>query len=103
MGVADEQAPRRLVRATRTDRQLLARSSITFVSRAIAKFAQIFFLVVAARLLTVDEFASYSYLIVLASAFTIMSDTGVPLVAGATRPGAGALGEPFWSALPSSW
>ena len=101
MGVADQQAPQRLVRAARTDRQLLARSSITFVSRAIAKFAQIFFLVVAARLLTVDEFASYSYLIVLASAFTIMSDTGVPLVAGRdASSGQAQLGELFWSALP---
>ena len=84
-GVADQQAPRRLVRAARTDRQLLARSSITLISRGFSKFAQIFFLVVAARLLSVEEFASYSYLIVLASAFTIMSDTGVPLVAGTRR------------------
>ena len=66
---------------------------MTFVARAFAKFSQIIFLVVAARLLTVDEFASYSYLLVLAAAFSVVSDTGVPLVtsrdiaAGRASPG----------------
>ncbi|MBN1528598.1 MAG: oligosaccharide flippase family protein [Thermoleophilaceae bacterium] len=95
------QGPHRLARAARSDRQLLARSSITLVSRGLSKFAQIFFLVIAARLLTVEEFASYSYLIVLAAAFTIMSDTGVPLVAGRdASAGRGSVGELFWSSLP---
>ena len=78
---SQHEAPRRLQRAARTDRQLLLRSSATLISRAFSKFAQIFFLIVAARLLTIDEFASYSYLLVMASAFTILSDTGVPMVA----------------------
>jgi O-antigen/teichoic acid export membrane protein len=94
-------SPSRLALAARTDRQLLARSSITLFSRGFSKFAQIFFLVIAARLLSVEEFASYSYLIVLASAFTIMSDTGVPLVSGRdASAGRASLGELFWSALP---
>ena len=76
------QRPDRLARAARSDRHLLARSSITLISRGFSKFAQILFLVIAARLLSVEEFACYSYLLVLAAAFTILSDTGVPLVAG---------------------
>ena len=81
-GTADRrEVPYRLAGAARTDRQLLKRSSATLISRGFSKFAQILFLVVAARLLSVDEFASYSYIVVLASAFTILSDTGVPLVA----------------------
>jgi O-antigen/teichoic acid export membrane protein len=95
------EAPPRLARAARTDRQLLARSSITLFSRSFSKFAQVFFLVIAARLLSVDEFASYSYLILLASAFTIMSDTGVPLVAGRdASAGRASISSLFWSALP---
>jgi O-antigen/teichoic acid export membrane protein len=98
---AAPEAPARLARAARTDRQLLARSSITLVSRGFSKFAQIFFLVIAARLLSVEEFASYSYLIVLAAAFTIMSDTGVPLVSGRdASQGRASFGELFWAALP---
>ena len=95
------QPPRRLARTARTNRQLLKRSSATVVSRGFSKFAQILFLIVAARLLTVEEFASYSYLVLLASAFTILSDTGVPLVAGRDAAGGRApAGELFDSALP---
>ena len=98
---AAPEAPARLARAARTDRHLLARSSITLISRGFSKFAQIFFLVIAARLLSVEEFASYSYLIVLAAAFTIMSDTGVPLVSGRdASQGRASFGELFWAALP---
>ena len=94
------QPPRRLARTARTNRQLLKRSSATVVSRGFSKFAQILFLIVAARLLTVEEFASYSYLVLLASAFTILSDTGVPLVAG--RDAAGVERRPASSStLPS--
>lgn len=93
--------PDRLARAARTDRGLLARSSVTFLSRGLAKFGQVFFLVVAARLLSVEEFAEYSYLIVLASAFTIMSDTGVPLVASRdASAGRAQLGDLYRAALP---
>ena len=77
----DREAPYRLAGAARPTASCSKRSSATLLSRGFSKFAQIFFLVVAARLLSVDEFASYSYIVVLASAFTILSDTGVPLVA----------------------
>jgi len=99
--VGEDRAPERLERAAATDRGLVAHSSVTFISRAFSKFAQILFLVVAARLLSLEEFASYSYLLVLAAAFTILSDTGVPLVAsrdastGRTSPG-----DLFYAALP---
>jgi O-antigen/teichoic acid export membrane protein len=94
-------APARLRQAAETDKRLISRSSVTFVARAFAKFSQIIFLVVAARLLPVDEFASYSYLLTLAAAFTVLSDTGVPLVtsrdisAGRATPGA-----LFWAGAP---
>ena len=98
---SQHEAPSRLERAARTDRQLLKKSSATLISRGFSKFAQIFFLVVAARLLTVDEFASYSYIVVLASAFTILSDTGVPLVASRdAAAGRQPVGELFHDALP---
>ena len=88
------------MRAARSDRHLLACSSITLISRGFSKFAQILFLVIAARLLSVEEFASYPYLIVLAAAFTIMSDTGVPLVPVGTRPRAGRSRRALLVALP---
>jgi O-antigen/teichoic acid export membrane protein len=97
----EQKAPHRLEQAARTNRQLLSRSSLTLVSRAFAKFGQILFLIVAARMLSVDEFASYSYIIVLASAFTILSDTGVPLVASRdASAGRASVDDLFHSALP---
>ena len=99
--MAEQQAPRRLEQAATSDRRLLARSSVTLISRSFAKFAQILFLVVAARLLSVEEFASYSYLLVLAAAFTILSDTGVPMVASRdASAGRASPGDLFFSALP---
>ncbi len=100
-GPASGAAPHRLEQAAQSDRRLLARSSVTLISRGFSKFAQIFFLVLAARLLSVDEFASYSYLLVLAAAFTILSDTGVPLVASRdAAAGRASPGDLFYSALP---
>ena len=99
--MAEQQAPRRLEQAATSDRRLLARSSVTLISRSFAKFAQILFLVLAARLLSVEEFASYSYLLVLAAAFTILSDTGVPMVASRdASAGRASPGDLFFSALP---
>jgi O-antigen/teichoic acid export membrane protein len=99
--VAEPQAPQRLEQAATSDRRLLARSSVTLISRSFSKFAQILFLVLAARLLSVEEFASYSYLLVLAAAFTILSDTGVPLVASRdASAGRASPGDLFFSALP---
>jgi O-antigen/teichoic acid export membrane protein len=97
----EQAAPHRLERAARSDRQLLARSSLTLVSRGFSKFAQIFFLVIAARLLSTEEFASYSYILVLAAAFTILSDTGVPIVASRdASAGRAPVGDLFHAALP---
>jgi O-antigen/teichoic acid export membrane protein len=99
--VAEPRAPQRLEQAATSDRSLIARSSVTLISRSFSKFAQIFFLVLAARLLSVEEFASYSYLLVLAAAFTILSDTGVPMVASRdTSAGRATPGDLFFSALP---
>jgi O-antigen/teichoic acid export membrane protein len=99
--VAEPRAPHRLEQAATSDRRLLARSSVTLISRSFSKFAQILFLVLAARLLSVEEFASYSYLLVLAAAFTILSDTGVPLVASRdASAGRASPGDLFFSALP---
>jgi O-antigen/teichoic acid export membrane protein len=97
----DARAPHRLRRAAETDRRLLSRSSVTLFSRGFSKIAQIVFLVVAARLLTVDEFATYSYLLVLAFVFGTLSDTGVPLVASRDISAGRALpGDLFFAALP---
>jgi len=94
-------AASRLKHAAATDRRLLSSSSLTFVSRVLAKGAQVVFLVVVARLVSVDEFASYSYLLALASVFTILGDTGVPLIAGRDiSAGRHPAAELFWTAWP---
>jgi O-antigen/teichoic acid export membrane protein len=94
-------APDRLARVARTDRQLLKGASVTVFSRGFSKFAQILFLVVAARLLPVDEFAAYSYMLALAFVFGTLSDAGVHTVAGRdASAGRAAVGELFYSALP---
>lgn len=73
--------PARLARTLRTDRALLTGSLTTFVSRALAKVAQLVFLIVVARFFDVQEFAAYSYVIALAVTFSILGDTGVALAA----------------------
>ena len=98
---APSAVPHRLEHAAQSDRRLVARSSVTLVSRAFSKLAQTFFLILAARLLSVEEFASYSYLLVLAAAFTIVSDTGVPMVASRdVSAGRDAPRTLFYGALP---
>jgi len=74
-------APSRLRRAAATDRRLLSRSSLTFAARVLAKGSQFIFLIAIARLFSVDEFASYSYLVGLALTFSLLGDTGVALAA----------------------
>lgn len=74
-------APPRLRQAAVTNRRLLSRSSLTFASRVLAKLSQFVFLIAAARLFSVDEFASYSYLVGLALTFSLLGDTGVALAA----------------------
>ena len=100
-GQGADDAPTRLGRATASDRSLLARSSLTLLSRSFAKSVQILFLIVAARLLTVEEFATYSYMLVLAFVFATVSDTGVPIVASRDISAGRALpGDIYAAAMP---
>lgn len=95
-------APPELLRGLAvTDRSLLSASSLTVVSRACARLAQIAFVLVAARLLTIQEFAEYSYLLALAITFSMLADTGVALAAAREiSNGTDALRRAFWSAQP---
>jgi O-antigen/teichoic acid export membrane protein len=93
--------PWRLRRAVATNRRLVALSSLTFGSRVVARLAQLVFLVAAARLLTVEEFGTYSYLLVLAVTFSMLADTGVALAAGREiSAGRSSASDAFWSAAP---
>jgi O-antigen/teichoic acid export membrane protein len=91
----------KLRRISSSDRRILLVSAATVASRLLAKLAQLGFLVIAARMLSVADFAGYSYLLVLAVTFSMLSDTGVALAAsreisaGRRRPG-----EAFWSGAP---
>ena len=97
----DYAPPGRLGRATASNRSLLAQSSLTLISRTFAKSVQILFLIVAARLLTVEEFASYSYMLVLAFVVATVSDTGVPIVASRDISAGRALpGDIYAAAMP---
>ncbi len=90
-----------LRRISRTDRRILAVSSATVASRFLGKLAQLAFIVIAARLLSVEEFAGYSYLIVLALTFSMLADTGVALAASREiSAGRRTPAEAFWSSLP---
>jgi O-antigen/teichoic acid export membrane protein len=97
-----EAAPWRLQRLARSDRKLLQSSTPTLISRAIARCGQFVFLVAAARILSVDQFAVYSYVVGLYATFSMLADTGVPTIA--SREIAGGR-EPtravFWSGLPA--
>jgi O-antigen/teichoic acid export membrane protein len=97
-----ETAPWRLQRLTRSDRKLLQSSTPTVISRAVARCGQFLFLVAAARILSVDQFAVYSYVVGLYATFSMLADTGVPTIA--SREIAGGR-EPtrtvFWSGLPA--
>ncbi|HEY1357629.1 MAG TPA: lipopolysaccharide biosynthesis protein [Thermoleophilaceae bacterium] len=94
-------AHERLHRVSRSDRSLLLRSVVTVGSRGLAKAAQLVFLVVAARLLNVEEFATYSYILVLVVVFTVVSDTGLPLVSSRdVAAGRGRPEELYWTTLP---
>jgi len=91
----------KLRRISSSDRRILLVSAGTVASRLLAKLAQLAFLVVAARLLSVDDFARYSYLLVLAVTFSMLADTGVALAA--TREISSERRTPaeaFWSSAP---
>jgi O-antigen/teichoic acid export membrane protein len=84
-----------------TDRRILLVSAATVSSRLLGKLAQLGFLVIAARLLTIQEFASYSYLLVLAVTFSLLADTGVSLAANREiSAGRNSPAEAFWSGVP---
>jgi O-antigen/teichoic acid export membrane protein len=94
-------APWRVEHSSRTDRRLLSRSFMTVVSRGVSKFTLLGFMIVAGRLLSLEEFASYSYLVALATILTLLSETGVPLVGSRDVAAARATTrEVYWSSLP---
>jgi O-antigen/teichoic acid export membrane protein len=95
-------APWRLKGLTRTDRKLVQSSTPTVISRAIARCGQFLFLVVAARILSIDEFAVYSYIVGLYATFSMLADTGVPTVASREiAAGRDPIRTVFWSGLPA--
>ncbi len=84
-----------------TDRRILLVSAGTVASRALIKLAQLGFLVIAARLLSVQEFAGYSYLLVLAVTFSMLADTGVALAASREiSAGRRSPADAFWAGAP---
>lgn len=72
----------RMERLTRSDSAVLSASSLTVASRLGAKLALLLFLIALPRLLTLGEFAAYSYLLALAVTFSLLGETGVALAAG---------------------
>ena len=70
-------------------------------SRVVAKVTQLLWLVVAARLLNVDEYAQYGYVVSIALTFCVLGDAGVGTIAG--REIASGTMDPrraVWSAVP---
>ena len=93
--------PRRLAALTASDRSLVSRSSLTLVSRVLSKATQLLWLVLAARLLSVDEFAQYGYVLSVALTFCVLGDAGVaPIVGREIASGAMSPAAAYWSALP---
>jgi O-antigen/teichoic acid export membrane protein len=92
--------PLALSRQITTDRRLLSSASATVVSRLAARLVQLAFVVVAARLLGVPDFAAYSYLFVLITACVALGDCGVAMVtARDVSSGRVGLRRAFWPAL----
>jgi O-antigen/teichoic acid export membrane protein len=90
-----------LRRISSTDRRIVLVSAATVASRVFGKLAQLVFLVMAARLLSVEQFAGYSYLLVLAVTFSMLADTGVALAASREiSAGRRTPAEIFWSSAP---
>jgi O-antigen/teichoic acid export membrane protein len=94
-------APWRLKRLARSDRNLLQSSTPTVISRAIARCGQFLFLVAAARILSVDELAVYSYIVGLYATFSMLADTGILTVASREIGGREPTRAVFWSGLPA--
>jgi O-antigen/teichoic acid export membrane protein len=79
----------------------LSGPALTVVGRGISKFAIVIFLIIAARLLSKEEFAVYSYVLALTQVFAILGDPQVSLVAARdVSAGSQPAATGFWAALP---
>lgn len=93
--------PWRLDHAGRSDRRVLAGSSLTILGRAGSKLAVALFLVIAARLLTKAEYGVYSYVLVLAGTFAVLADPQVTVLAGRdVSSGRRDAATGYWAAFP---
>jgi O-antigen/teichoic acid export membrane protein len=100
-GRAAATVPWRLDHARRSDRRVLARSSLTIAGRVVSKLGVAVFLVLAARLLTKAEYGVYSYVLVLAGAFAIVADPQVTVLAGRdVSSGSRDAATAYWAAFP---
>ena len=69
--------------------------------RLTSKLAIVVFLILAARLLSKEEYGIYSYVLVLAGTFAILADPQVSAVAGRdVSSGRTPVSRAYWSALP---
>lgn len=101
LGSGSGSVPWRLDNANRSDRRVLARSSLTLIGRGISKFAILVFLVLAARLLSKHEYGIYSYVLVLANTFGTLADPQVSIIAGRdVAAGRSTPAQSYWSAIP---
>jgi O-antigen/teichoic acid export membrane protein len=101
LGPDTRSVPWRLDNTHRSDRRVLARSSLTLIGRGLSKFAILIFLVLAARLLSKKEYGIYSYVLVLASTFGILADPQVSVIAGRdVAAGRSTPAESYWAAIP---
>lgn len=93
--------PWRLDNTNRSDRRVLARSSLTLIGRGVSKFAILLFLVLAARLLSKEQYGIYSYVLVLANTFGTLADPQVSIIAGRdVAAGESTPAVSYWSAIP---
>ncbi len=100
-GGAVAPVPWRLDHSGRSDRRVLAGSSLTILGRAGSKLAVAIFLVIAARLLTKAEYGVYSYVLVLAGTFAVMADPQVTVLAGRdVSSGRRDAATGYWAAFP---
>jgi O-antigen/teichoic acid export membrane protein len=93
--------PWRLDNRNRSDGRVLARSSLTLIGRGISKFSILLFLILAARLLTKQQYGIYSYVLVLANTFGTLADPQVSIIAGRdVAAGRFTPAVSYWSAMP---
>lgn len=93
--------PWRLTHTTRSDRRVFSRSAVVVGGRLVSKLAIVLFLIVAARLLSPEEYGVYSYVLVLAYTVAILADAQVSIIAGRdVAAGQRSLAVAYWSAWP---